>query len=625
MALIEIKVPDIGDYNDVDIIEIGVSVGDTIAEEDSLITVETDKASMEIPAPQAGVIKEILVKVGDKVSQDSLILKLETEAADAPKEEAVVENAPQSSSPTASSVVVEIKVPDIGDYAEVDIIEVTVKAGDTIAEEDSLITVETDKASMEIPSPQAGVVQEVLVSVGDKISEGGLILKLTTSGGAGVEVAPSAPAQENSAPVANGATSVMEVQVPDIGDYTGVDVIEVNVNVGDTIAEEDSLITVETDKASMEIPAPAAGVIKEIKTKVGDKVSQGDLILTLESTCSAPAPVASKASASAPSSKAEKAPVAAPVDTSYVNKNVHAGPSVRRLARVLGADLSKVKPSGRKGRITKEDCEGYIKSVLTQVQTGALSAGGGGSGLDLLADPKVDFSKFGEIKVEPLSRIGKLSAKNLHRNWVKIPHVTFYDDADITDMEAFRKANKAAAEKAGVKVSPLAFLIKAAAVALKDYPKLNSSLSEDGENIVYKQYYNIGFAADTPKGLIVPVIKDADKKGIYQISQEMLALIMKGREGKIKPDDMKGASFTISSLGILGTTGFTPIINMPEVAIMGVSKTAIKPVYNGKEFVPRSMLPLSLSVDHRVIDGALAAKFLTRYSQILADLREMLL
>lgn len=629
MALEDIKVPDIGEYTDVDVIEISVKPGDVIKEEDSMITLETDKASMEIPAPKGGVVKEVCVNVGDKISEGGLVLKLETEgggSAEAPAQEAAPAPSPSPAPASSGGSTVEVKVPDIGDYKDVDVIEVNVKPGDAVKEEDSLITLETDKASMEIPSPQAGIVKEVAVSVGDKISEGGLVLTLTTEGGAS-ESAPTESATPAPSPAPASGGGSVEVTVPDIGDYSGVDVIEVNVKVGDDVKEEDSLITLETDKASMEIPSPQSGKIKELKVNVGDKVSQGDLILVLEGSgggqAAAPAPSsAPQKSAPAPSPAPQ---ASAPVNDSYKNENVHAGPAVRRLARVLGVDLTKVRPSGRKGRVTKEDCEAYIKNALSQIQSGAVQASGGGAGLDLLPDPKVDFAKFGEVEVEPLTKINKLSAKNLHRNWVKIPHVTFYDDADITDMEEFRKANKAAAEKAGVKVSPLAFLVKASAVALQSFPRINSSLSEDGESIVKKKYFHIGFAADTPKGLIVPVIRDADKKGIYQISTEMADLVARGRQGKVKPDEMKGASFTISSLGILGTTGFTPIINMPEVAILGVSKTAIKPVWNGKEFVPRSMLPLSLSVDHRVIDGALAAKFITRLNQILSDLREMLL
>ncbi|AEI35711.1 Dihydrolipoamide acetyltransferase component of pyruvate dehydrogenase complex [Francisella salina] len=362
---------------------------------------------------------------------------------------------------------------------------------------------------------------------------------------------------------------------------------------------------------------------------MGDKVAQGTLILKVKTQGSAPAAAPSQvAKSEAPkqeSAKLAPAPVAQSSVNEYAvdNSNAHASPAVRKLARILNVDLSKVKATGRKGRVTKEDCYNYIKHAVTQVQTGKVAASG--SGLDLLDDPVVDFSKFGEIETQPLTRINKISAKNLHRNWVKIPHVTFYDDADVTDLEEFRKAKKGFAEKMGVKITPLSFLVKAAAVALQEFPRMNSSLSNDGENLILKKYYNIGFAADTPAGLMVPVIKDADKKGIIEISKDIMELAGKARDGKLGSKDMSGATFTISSIGVLGTTAFTPIINMPEVAIMGVSKTAVKPIWNGKEFEPRTMLPLSMSADHRVIDGALAAKFLTRYSQILSDLREIIM
>ncbi|WP_440615215.1 dihydrolipoyllysine-residue acetyltransferase [Cysteiniphilum sp. 6C5] len=521
-----------------------------------------------------------------------------------------------------------VTVPDIGDYKDVDVIEVNVNVGDVIEAEDSLVTLETDKASMEVPAPFAGVVKEINVKVGDKVSEGSLVLSVETDAAASsASPQPAEPAASEAQPSQAQSTQVIDVAVPDIGDYKGVDVIEINVKPGDEINAEDSLATLETDKASMEIPAPESGKVVDVKIKVGDKVSQGDLVLTLEVAGAATATPAAKqpetkaaAITAAPAAQTQSA--AGFEATEVHNTNAHASPAVRRLARILGVELARVVATGRKGRITKEDCENYIKKAVQAVQSGNVSSGGG---LDLLPDPQIDFAKFGEIEVESLSRINKLSAKNLARNWVKIPHVTFYDDADITDLEAFRNAKKPAAEKAGVKVTPLSFLIKAAAVALKEYPRFNSSLSNDGENLIVKKYFNIGFAADTPKGLVVPVIKDADQKGIFEISREIMELVKKGRDGKLKPDDMQGATFTISSLGVLGTTAFTPIINMPEVAIMGVSKAAIKPVWNGKEFAPRTMLPLSLSTDHRVIDGALAAQFLTRYCAILADLREILL
>ncbi len=619
MSLEIIKVPDVGDYDSVDVIEINVAEGDVVSVEDSLITLETDKASMEVPSPVAGKIAKITVKVGDAVSEGVAIMEVELEggAAEAP----VQESAP-ASAPAAASQIVDVQVPDIGDYDAVDVIEVSVAVGDEVAEEDSLVTLETDKASMEVPSPVAGKVVEIITKVGDSVAQGSLVLRVETG-------AAEAPAQESApAPQASAGGEVVNVEVPDIGDYDAVDVIEVSVAVGDTVAEEDSLVTLETDKASMEVPSPVAGEIVEIVTKVGDSVAQGSLIVKVKTAGSVAVSTPAQAPKSAPAKQeAPKAAAPTPVAASDVvdNSNTHASPAVRKLARILNVDLSKIKGSGRKGRITKEDCYNYIKNAVTQVQTGKVASSNGGAGLDLLPDPVVDFSKFGEIETQPLTRINKISAKNLHRNWVKIPHVTFYDDADVSDLEEFRKSKKAFAEKTGVKITPLSFLIKAAAVALQEFPKFNSSLSADGENLVLKKFYNIGFAADTPAGLMVPVVKDADKKGIIEISKDIMELAGKARDGKLGGKDMTGATFTISSIGVLGTTSFTPIINMPEVAIMGVSKTAVKPVWNGKEFVPRSMLPLSLSTDHRVIDGAYAAKFLTRYCQILSDLREIIM
>ncbi|QIV96483.1 pyruvate dehydrogenase E2 component (dihydrolipoamide acetyltransferase) [Allofrancisella inopinata] len=534
-----------------------------------------------------------------------------------------------------------VKVPDIGDYDSVDVIEVNVAEGDIIAEEDSLITLETDKASMEVPSPVAGKIVKLTVKVGDKVSQGSAIMEIEVAGNEKTQE-PKQEEQHESTQAESGEVSkpqpdasqasleIIDVEVPDIGDYDSVDVIEVSVKVGDKVQEEDSLITLETDKASMEVPSPVAGEVVEVITKVGDKVSQGSLILKVKTQGSAlvqassqPTPAKQEASKKQQETKPSQATASSVNEYEVDNSNAHASPAVRKLARILNVDLNKVKATGRKGRVTKEDCYNYIKNAVSQVQSGKIAASG--SGLDLLDDPVVDFAKFGEIETQPLSRINKISAKNLHRNWVKIPHVTFYDDADVTDLEEFRSSKKAFAEKKGIKITPLSFLVKAAAVALQEFPRMNSSLSNDGENLILKKYYNIGFAADTPAGLMVPVIKDADKKGIIEISKDIMELAGKARDGKLGAKDMSGATFTISSIGVLGTTAFTPIINMPEVAIMGVSKTAVKPVWNGKEFIPRTMLPLSMSADHRVIDGALAAKFLTRYCQILSDLREIIM
>ncbi|KEI34778.1 dihydrolipoamide acetyltransferase component of pyruvate dehydrogenase complex [Francisella sp. W12-1067] len=534
-----------------------------------------------------------------------------------------------------------VKVPDIGDYDSVDVIEVNVAEGDIIAEEDSLITLETDKASMEVPSPVAGKIVKLTVKVGDKVSQGSAIMEIEVAGEQKTQEskqeeqhestrAASGEASKPQPDASQASLEIIDVEVPDIGDYDSVDVIEVSVKVGDKVQEEDSLITLETDKASMEVPSPVAGEVVEVITKVGDKVSQGSLILKVKTQGSAPVqassqptPAKQEASKKQQETKSSQATASSVNEYEVDNSNAHASPAVRKLARILNVDLNKVKATGRKGRVTKEDCYNYIKNAVTQVQIGKVAASG--SGLDLLDDPVVDFAKFGEIETQPLSRINKISAKNLYRNWVKIPHVTFYDDADITDLEEFRSFKKAFAEKKGIKITPLSFLVKAAAVALQEFPRMNSSLSNDGENLILKKYYNIGFAADTPAGLMVPVIKDADKKGIIEISKDIMELAGKARDGKLGAKDMAGATFTISSIGVLGTTAFTPIINMPEVAIMGVSKTAVKPVWNGKEFIPRTMLPLSMSADHRVIDGALAAKFLTRYCQILSDLREIIM
>ncbi|MGJ7492398.1 dihydrolipoyllysine-residue acetyltransferase [Variovorax sp. ZT4R33] len=549
---------------------------------------------------------------------------------------------------------VEVKVPDIGDFDEVAVIEVLVKVGDTVKAEQSLITVESDKASMEIPSSTAGVVKELKVAVGDKVKEGSVVIVVEAEGAAAAPPAAApaaaapapqsaaAPAPAAAAPAAAPAGPV-EVKVPDIGDFKDVSVIEVLVKPGDAIKVEQSLITVESDKASMEIPSSAAGTLKEMKVKVGDVVNIGDLIAVLEGTAGAapaPAPAASPAPASASAAAAPAAatasapaPSAAPAahDTTTPPSGSlpHASPSVRKFARELGVPLEEVKGSGLKGRITQEDVQAFTKAVMSGVAStkaaGAKAPAGGGDGaaLGLIPWPKVDFAKFGTVERKELSRIKKLSGANLHRNWVMIPHVTNNDEADITALEAFRVATNKENEKSGVKVTMLAFVIKAVVAALKKFPEFNASL--DGDTLVYKQYYNVGFAADTPNGLVVPVLKDADKKGILQISQEMGELAKKARDGKLGGADMQGGCFSISSLGGIGGTHFTPIINAPEVAILGLSKSAMKPVWDGKQFVPQLTLPLSLSYDHRVIDGASAARFNAYLGQVLADFRRVLL
>ncbi|QDL54428.1 dihydrolipoyllysine-residue acetyltransferase [Rhodoferax aquaticus] len=551
---------------------------------------------------------------------------------------------------------IEIFVPDIGDFDEVTVIEFMVKVGDTVKADQSLITVESDKASMEIPSSAAGVVKEIKVKMGDKVKQGSLVLMLEVAGAAEVKtaVAPAAAAQVAPASVAPvplaaaapiAVAGPVDVRVPDIGDFKDVAVIELMVKVGDTVKLEQSLLTVESDKASMEIPSSAAGVVKEIKAKVGDKVNVGDLVLVLEGVAgAAPAPAAAPAAvAAAPATPAAAqasvaaaaaAPAAVAVPAHAPGGTTlglpHASPSVRKFARELGVPLNEVKGSGLKGRITEADVQGFTRSVMSgAVQTLAIAAqakasgSNDGAGLGLIPWPKVDFAKFGPIERKELSRIKKISGANLLRNAVMIPAVTNHDDADITDLEAFRVSTNKENEKSGIKVTMLAFLIKACVAALKKFPEFNSSL--DGDALIYKQYYHIGFAADTPNGLVVPVIKDADKKGIFQISTEMGELAKKARDGKLGPADMSGATFTISSLGGIGGRYFTPIINAPEVAILGVCKSQMEPVWDGKAFQPRLMLPLSLTWDHRVIDGAAAARFNVYLGQILGDFRRVLL
>ena len=534
----------------------------------------------------------------------------------------------------------EIFVPDIGDD-EVEVTEISVQIGDTVAEEDTLLAVEGDKASMEVPAPQAGVVQEIRVNVGDTVKTGSLIFIFADAASAAAPVAPvvadaTAVAVE-AAPAAPAAVQVLEVHIPDIGDDE-VEVTEISVKVGDTVAEEDTLMAVEGDKASMEVPAPFAGVVKEIKAAVGDKVTTGSFIMTFEVAGAAPvaAPVAQAAApaapvvanAEAPKAVAPAAPAAkAPEVTGFVENDAyhHASPVVRRLAREFGVNLDKVGATGRKGRIAKEDVQTYVKNAVKRLESGA--TGGNGSGMDVLAWPKVDFAKFGEIEVVKMTRIQKISGPNLHRNWVKIPHVTQFDEADITELEAFRKIenNKLVKQDKGFKISPLIFIVKAVAKALADYPKFNTSIGEDGATIIQKKYINVGVAVDTPNGLVVPVIRNVDQKGIYELSQDLAVISKKARAGKLTSSDMQGGCFTISSLGGIGGTQFTPIVNAPEVAILGVSRSEIKPKWDGKDFAPRLMLPLALSYDHRVIDGADGARFVTALNGYLSDLRQLVL
>jgi len=545
-----------------------------------------------------------------------------------------------------------VTVPDIGGAEDVEIIEISVAVGDSVEAEQDLLVLESDKASMEVPSPQSGKISKILVSVGDKVSEGSPIFEMETdaAGDAPAEEAKAeteAPKAEAAAPAAEekpaaepAGEQIIELTIPDLGGADEVTVIEISVNPEDSVEADDALIVLESDKASMDVPSPQAGVVKEIMVKVDDKVKEGDVyakILVSGAAAPAPAkaeekaPAADKPAASAPAAKpaaAEKP--AAESKTQTLNEttdekdihNVYAGPSSRRLARQLGVNLTKVKGTGMRGRITKDDIREYVKAVLKQADSGAV---GVTAGAGIPPVPAVDFSQFGEIELVKMSKVKKLTAVNMSRAWLNVPHVTQFDEADITDLDEFRKSMKAEAEKQGVKLTPLPFMIKAAAASLVAEPGFNVSLHHDGEHIVQKNYVHIGIACDTPNGLMVPVLRDADKKGIYQIAKEVNELIDKARSGKLKPNEMQGGCFTISSLGAIGGTGFTPIVNTPEVAIMGVSKAQIKPVWNGKEFVPRNMLPLTVSYDHRAINGADCGRFFTHFVALMSDVRRLVL
>ena len=522
------------------------------------------------------------------------------------------------------SQIIEIKVPDIGDYKDVPVIEVLVKAGDKIEKEQSIVVLESDKATMDVPSSHAGIVKDVKVKVGDTLSEGSVVITLE-EGAAVTTAAPTPAAVSTSTPTTSGGAPI-EIKVPDIGDYKDVPVIEVLVKPGDKVEKEQSIVVLESDKATMDVPSTHAGIVKEVKVKVGDNLSEGSVVIILEGgggSVSAPTATVTPA-AKAVEPPIPRAPAPPPLSNPAPQIDVaysHASPSVRKFARELGVTIAQVKGSGPKGRITQEDVQAFVKAAMSAGAGSPTAASAGGSlgGLNLIPWPKVDFTKFGEIDRQPLNRIKKLTAANLGRNWVMIPAVTYHEDADITDLEAFRVLTNKENEKKGVKITMLAFLMKAAVAALKKYPEFNSSL--DGDDLILKKYFNIGFAADTPTGLVVPVIKNADKKGIFEIAQETSELAGLAREGKLKPDQMQGASFTISSLGGIGGTYFSPIVNAPEVAILGVSKAAMKPVWDGKQFVPRLICPLSLSADHRVIDGALATRFNVYIAQLLADFR----
>lgn len=642
MAKETIKVPDIGGAENVDVIEVSVAVGDTVKAEDTLIVLESDKASMDIPSPLAGKVVKLLIKEGDKVSAGAAILELETETAATASAPSQPVSAPAPASSAAAPASAgggerTISVPDIGGSENVDVIEVCVKPGQVVKEGESLIVLESDKASMEIPSPASGTVVRLIVKEGDKVSAGNPILVLTgEASSASAPKVDAAPAPAPAAPAA--ATSELDLVVPDIGGAENVDVIEVCVSPGAEIKEGDSLIVLESDKASMEVPAPAAGKVISVAIKEGDKVSKGALIGKLQVSggsapvASAPAPAASApaptASAAVPApsvqSSVAKAPEPAPAaEGSGSAAEAYAGPAVRKLARQLGVNLGEVKATGPRGRIVKDDVRNFVKNVMAERAKGGSATVTSGSGIPPI--PAVDFAQFGEIELVKMSKIKKVTAANMARNWLNVPHVTQFDDVDITDLEAFRKAMKDDADRAGVKLTPLPFLLKACAAALKAEPAFNVSLHADGEHIVQKKYIHIGMAVDTPNGLVVPVIRNVDQKGLFELAAEATALAKKARDGKLLPKEMQGGCFTISSLGAIGGTGFTPIVNAPEVAILGVSRADIKPVWDGKAFVPRLMLPLCLSYDHRAINGGDAGRFLTYLGSLLSEVRRLLL
>jgi len=663
-----IRVPDIGS-GEGEVIELFVKVGDRIEADQSILTLESDKASMEIPAPKAGVVKSLKVKLGDRLKEGDELLELESEGGDAnaapaeaaaepagassggPADEAEAPTPPGDENPSASAEQgqsQDIKVPDIGSSGKASVIEISVQVGDTIAAEQPLITLESDKASMEIPSPAAGVVQSISVKVGDEVGTGDLILVL--EGAASQPTQARAPASQAQAqpreqvaeqaaeqPTEAAGEAIEEVRIPDIGSSGSANVIEVMVKAGDTVEADQSLITLESDKASMEIPAPKAGIVESLSIKIGDEAKTGDLILTLKVAGAAPAKKAEARAQEAapqqqavapnkqgvPEAKAASTPAPAVSGPSKAGTKVHAGPAVRMTAREFGVELADVQGTGPKGRILKEDVQAYVKTMMGKAKQAATAGATGGAGIPPI--PTVDFSRFGEIEEVPMTRLMQVGAANLHRSWLNVPHVTQFESADITELEAFRVAQKAIAEKAGVKLTVLPLLLKACAHLLKELPDFNSSLAPSGKALIRKKYVHVGFAVDTPDGLMVPVIRNVDQKSLLQLAGEAAELAEKARTKKLSPDAMQGACFTISSLGHIGGTGFTPIVNAPEVAILGVSKAAMQPVWDGKAFQPRLMLPLSLSYDHRVINGAAAARFTKRLSELLADIRTMLL
>ncbi|MDT0501840.1 MULTISPECIES: pyruvate dehydrogenase complex dihydrolipoyllysine-residue acetyltransferase [unclassified Halomonas] len=669
-----IKVPDIGGDTDVEIIEIAVSEGDVIEAEDTLITLESDKASMDVPSPKGGKVAKVLVKEGDTVSEGDAIVELElegggeTESAaesekqsdpapdesdQAPEKEAAAE---KPSASGGGKRTVDITVPDLGGDSDVEVIDVAVAEGDEIDLEAPLITLESDKASMDVPSPHQGKVVTLTVKEGDTVSEGDVIGTMEIAGEEGDEAAdapgnatPTAAAsetedepEESEEPeesTSSGEPERQEVRVPDLGGASDVPIIEVAVAAGDEVEEETPLITLESDKASMDVPSPFKGKLVELVVKEGDSVSEGDLIGYIETAAAKPAadkpgkkqpetpraepPRDEKPATTAPGTPSPEAEMAAhqPRD----GKLVHAGPAVRMLARELGVDLALVKPSGPKSRVLKEDVHAYVKQVMANQGKAEAGSAAQAAGSGIPPIPDQDFSQFGEVEEKPMGRLMKMGATNLHRSWVNLPHVTQFDEADITELEAFRKSMKAEAEAQGAKLTPLPFLIKACAFALRQYPQFNVSLKSDGETLVHKKYVHIGIAVDTPDGLMVPVIRDADQKSLIDLAKESVELAGKAQSKKLKREEMTGGCFTISSLGSIGGTAFTPIVNAPEVAILGVSKASMKPVWDGASFQPRLMMPLSLSYDHRAVNGADAARFTALLGQLLTDIRRLLL
>ncbi|MGS2744714.1 pyruvate dehydrogenase complex dihydrolipoyllysine-residue acetyltransferase [Halomonas sp. LS-001] len=669
-----IKVPDIGGDTDVEIIEIAVSEGDVIEAEDTLITLESDKASMDVPAPKGGKVIKVLVKEGDTVSEGDDIVEIEAEgsgdasdasaqaseaestnsaAQDAPAKQPSSQPAPKKAS--GGKQTVDIKVPDLGGSDNVEIIEVAVSAGDDVNAEDTLITLESDKASMDVPSPHGGKIVALTVKEGDTVSEGDVIgqMEIAGEGGddnddtpeqttasQGTSEPQEAPAEED---VGSDEPERKEIRVPDLSGSADVPIIEIGVSAGDEINEEDPLITLESDKASMDVPSPYKGKLLELTVKEGDTVSEGDVIGYIEVAGSggakkaAPkqaAPEKASSSASQSSAKPAASPQGTPSPEAQMashkprdGKLVHAGPAVRMLARELGVDLALVQPTGPKDRVLKEDIQNYVKQALANPpsakSSAAPAAAAGGAGIPPI--PEVDFSQFGEVEEKPMGRLLKMGATNLHRSWLNVPHVTQFDEADITELEAFRKAMKAEVEAQGAKLTPLPFMVKACAFALRKFPQFNVSLKGDGDTMVWKNYVHIGIAVDTPDGLMVPVVRNADQKSLVEIAKEMAELGKKAQTKKLKRDEMTGGCFTITSLGSIGGTAFTPIVNAPEVAILGVSKAQMKPVWDGSAFQPRLMMPLSLSYDHRAINGADAARFTAFLADLLTDIRRLLL